>query len=219
MIESIRHFFDLIFDKSKSWGFKTATTISILGLLVLLDLGFGFSYDFQVINQLEQLEKIQVLKKEFKDEPKKLAKIKSLEEKTLSKEHYSDFFTRKFNDLITNETIPIDNGIEEKEINEDSKRSLFWMVITSNFFFVLIFPFLLFVPIFSRDGRKANSLVGWFASIILIGVIVSFVTWISYQIPLIDNNPKWNYIVNFIIHILFFGAIAKYSNSNDKQKN
>ena len=218
MIESIRHLFDLIFDRSKSWGFRTATTVSVIGLLLLADLIFGFTYNFQISNQINQLEQIQTLKECYKSEPEKLNKILTIERNILRKEHYSSYISRKFKDLLNAESLASDHKIEYEDEQVKNKRSLFWMVLTSNFFLALIFPFLLFIPLFSENGRKANALVGWFASIVLLSLLIAFITWISYQIPLIDNNAKWNYLLNFVIHLVFVAAMVKYSDKNKAQK-
>jgi hypothetical protein len=90
------------------------------------------------------------------------------------------------------------------------------MTFTSNYLFVIILPFLIFLPLYNKDGRKASNLAGWFASLIMIGIFGAITTWIAYKIPIIWNNPIWNYVLNFLIHTIFWILIIK---GNEKNKN
>jgi hypothetical protein len=214
MIESFKHLINLLLDSSKSWGFKTAAIISIIGFLVLSDISLNISYNIHLNNKISQLEKIQSLKDSYLNDSDKLNKILSIEKSIINKEHYSDFLSRiisqisfiqKSNQNKNPTTIPI-NPI----------RSFFWMTLSSNYLIALFFPFLLFVPLYGKDGRTANGIVGWIASLILLTAIASLITWVSYQIPIILDNPVWNYVLNFVIHSLFLFLIIKIAKTNKK---
>lgn len=222
MIESIKHFFNLLFDNSKSWGFRTAAGISIIGFLVLTDLVLNFSYNLHTNNKINQIEKIQNIKNNYKSDSLKLNKIISLENKVLNKEHYTEFLSRNLSNISFKSDIKDQN---ENQANNETKttikpiRSVFWMAFSSNYLFALILPVLLFLPLYGKDSRTASGILGWFASLIMVGAIGAFVTWISYQIPLIDDNPIWNYVLNFLIHSLFLFLIIKLGNDKNKKTN
>lgn len=74
------------------------------------------------------------------------------------------------------------------------------MVFSSNYLLAIILPILLFLPLYSKDGRSGSAILGWFASLIMIGTVGVITTWISYKIPIIWNNVKYNYILNFLMH-------------------
>jgi hypothetical protein len=82
------------------------------------------------------------------------------------------------------------------------------MTISSSFLLVILFPFLIFLPIYNKEKQDKNTIVGWFAALIIIAGLIFFVTWTSYFIPVIMNNPVWNYILNFIIHITFVTILS-----------
>jgi hypothetical protein len=212
MIESIKHFFNLLFDNSKSWTFRAAAGISILGFLVLTDLLLNFSYNLHTNNKINQLEKIQSIKKDYKSDSLKLNKIVTLENKVLNKEHYTEFLSRNLS-KISFKTIIKDQNINQStnETITTTKpiKSLFWMAFSSNYLLAIILPFLIFLPLYNSDSRSGSGILGWFASIIVIGTMGALVTWISYQIPLIWNNPIWNYTLNFLVHTLFWILIFK----------
>ena len=217
MIESIKHFFNLLFDNSKSWTFRAAAGISILGFLVLTDLTLNFSYNLHTNNKIDQLEKIQSIKKGYKSDSLKLNKIVILENKVLNKEHYTEFLSRNMS------KISFMTDIKDQNLNQSTNettttikpvKSLFWMAFSSNYLLAILLPFLIFLPHSDRDSSPGTGILGWFASIIMIGTMGVLVTWISYQIPLIWNNPIWNYILNFLIHTLFWISIVKLYKKN-----
>ncbi len=221
MVESIKHFFSLLFDNSKSWTFRASAGISIIGFLVLTDIILNFTYYLHTSNKIIQLEKIQIIKKEYVSDSLKLETIISLEDKILYKEHYTEFLSRNLS------SISFGSEIIEQNINRDTyevistsnrSRSLFWMAFSSNYLLAIILPFLIFLPLYNKETRTGTGVLGWFASLIMIGAIGSLVTWISYQIPLILNNPIWNYVLNFLIHTLFWFLIIILGNKNKQTK-
>ncbi|MDX6748129.1 hypothetical protein SHK09_15130 [Polaribacter sp. PL03] len=221
MGDILKHFIDLIKDKTTSWGFKTALFISVIGLIFVSDFYLGFSYNYHLNNKIEQLGKISSLKQKYTTDSIILNGLSEMERKVFNNKHYSDKLSRLFlKDSIKSETSEIID--QNKPANNTPKtttkkpiRSIYWMSITSNYLLVIILPFLLLIPLFSKDGRTSNAIVGWFASLIMFGIIGSITTWISYQIPLILNNPIYNYAMNFSIHTLFWIIIIKLG----KEKN
>src|SRR5690606_4594704 len=99
MIESIKHFFNLLFDNSKSWTFRAAAGISIIGFLILTDIILNFSYNLHTNNKITQLEKIQIIKKDYKSDPLKFNKIVLIENKILNKEHYTELLYRNLSNI------------------------------------------------------------------------------------------------------------------------
>ncbi len=225
MGDIFKHFIDLIKDKTTSWGFKTAIFISVIGLIIASDFYLGFSYNYHLNNKIEQLEKISNLKKNYPNDSIILNGLSKMERKVFHKKHYSDELSRLFlKDTIKSEISEIidqNNPANNKPKTTTKKpiRSIYWMTFTSNYLFVIILPFLIFLPLYSKDGRKANAIAGWFASLIMFGIFGAISTWIAYQIPLIWNNPIWNYILNFLIHSLFWFLIIKLGNDKNKKTN
>ncbi len=222
MIESIKHFFNLLFDNSKSWTFRAAAGISIIGFLILTDITLNFTYNLHTNNKINQLEKIQKIKKDYQSDSLKLQKIVVLENKILNKEHYTEFLSRNLSNISFRPNNTDQNITQsENEIITTNKpiRSVFWMVLSSNYLLIIILPFLIFLPIYNKQTRTGTGILGWFASLVMFGAIGSLVTWISYQIPIFWNNPIWNYILNFSIHTLFLILIIKIGNEQNKKTN
>lgn len=93
------------------------------------------------------------------------------------------------------------------------------MVLSSNYLLAIMIPFVIFLPLYDKNSRSGNGIAGWISALAIFGGIISLITWISYQIPLIWNNPIWNYILNFLIHTLFWVLIIKLENDKNKKTN
>ncbi|MGJ8760580.1 MAG: hypothetical protein ACSHXA_08525 [Polaribacter sp.] len=223
MVDIFKHFIDLIKDKTTSWGFKTALFISIFGLIFVGDFYLGFSYNYHLNNKIEQLQKISNLKKNYQTDSIMLVGLSKMERKVFYKNHYSDELSRLFlrdsTKLETSKNIDQNNTNNNKPITITNKpiRSIYWMTFTSNYLFIIVLPFLIFLPLYSKDVRSASTIVGWFASLIMFGIFGTITTWIAYQIPIIWNNPIWNYILNFLINSLFWFLIIKLGNEKNKK--
>jgi hypothetical protein len=221
MIEGIKNIVELFLDKSKHWTLRAGVFISVIGVLFILDFTLDLSYNYYVSRKLENLEKIQILKKDYSADALKLRKILFLEEKIMSKKHYSEFIFPDFSfSSLKNSTIakttdqnPTKIVTPKIKTNKPNIRSYFWMLLSSNYLFVIVFVVMIFLPLTGKEQRTLKSISGWFAGLVVFSLIIIFVTWISFRIPLINNEPIYNYILNFIIHTIFIVLIAKNNNN------
>jgi hypothetical protein len=218
--KSITDFFS---DKTKSWGFKTATFISIIGFIFLVDVCFSFSYNYHINTKLENLKEIEHLKNAYANDSIKLVKIKELEHDIMYKEHYLNIALKRVRNISETYNTPSKNQeaitqtTEKEIINKTTDiRNIYWMVGSSNLLIVLVFPILLFLPLFGgKESRTGDLIIGVFATLILLGLFAVVTTWIAYKIPIILDKPFLNYILNFLIHSLFWLLVIK--NSSDKK--
>ena len=221
-LEFIKHIKELVFDSSTSWGTLIAKFISLLVLLVIIDISFNFTYNLHTSNKLSQLEKITSLKTEYKTDSTKTVEINRIENEIFVKEHYSEFLPRIWS------RISFKKEIKDQKINHNNTetitttkpiKSLFWMAFSSNYLLAIMIPFVIFLPLYDKNSRSGNGIAGWISALVMFGGMISLITWIAYQIPLIWNNPIWNYILNFLIHTLFWILIVKLGNDKNKKTN
>ncbi|MCK8143318.1 hypothetical protein MW871_15925 [Flavobacterium sp. I-SCBP12n] len=225
MIEEIKNIVELFLDKSKHWTLRAGVFISIIGVLFILDFSLDLSYNYYVNSKLENLEKIQILKKDYSKDTLKLKKILFLENKIINKKHYSEFIfpdlslpsfdfsyltksTPKINDKKPTKTIIVKSTIKKVNL-----RSYYWMLFSSNFLLVIVFVVMLFMPLYGKEQRTLKSISGWFAGLVSLSVMMFIITWVAFKIPLIGNNPIYNYILNAVIHIIFLIIVAKNNNN------
>jgi len=219
-LDFIKNIKELIFESSTSWGTLIAKLISLLVLLVVIDISFNFTYNLDTSNKLNQLEKIVSLKTEYKTDSIKTIELNRIENEIFSKEHYSESLPRIFSKIslpqFTNDQ-KINHNKNETTITTKPIKSLFWMAFSSNYLLAIIVPFLIFLPLYNKESRTGNGIAGWISSLVMIGGMIALITWIAFQIPLIWKNPIWNYILNFLIHTLFWFLIIKLGNDKNKK--
>lgn len=221
-LEFIKEIKELIFDSSASWGNVLAKFITLIVFLTIVDMSFNFTYNLQVSNKLSHLEKISILKTQYKEDSVKLIEIKKIENGIFEKEHYSEFFSRIFSKISFPQETRIQNTPQNNTPNIKTNKpifSLFWMAFSSNYALAIILPFLFFLPVYNKEIRTANGIAGWTASLVMIGGMIAIVTWISFQIPLIFDNPIWNYILNSLIHTSFWFLIIKFGKNKKTTAN
>ena len=172
MIEGIKNIIELFLDKSKHWTLRTGVFISIIGLLFILDFTFDLSYNYFINNKLDNLEKIQNIKKGYSADTLKLKKIAVFEYQILNKKHYTESLFFSFNSLknsITPNIIdqnPTNKTTPKTVTNKPNIRSYFFMLLSSNFLFLIVFTILIFSPLFDKELKSLKSLSSWFASLI-----------------------------------------------------
>jgi len=210
MIEVLKHIFDFAKDKSTSVGLKSGLVISIIAILIISDYHFNFSYNYYLNNKTEQLVSINNLKKIYESDSIKTKELTDIESKIFERTHYFelidnlDFSLPEFNFFKKSE------NIDETNINntviEKPTRSLFWMILSSNSFFILLIFALLVLPFTGSVHREIKNIMGSIAGMIVLIGVISLITWIAYKIPLIYNKPYLNYILNLILHspLLYF---------------
>lgn len=207
-------------DKSRSIGVKTALTISIFGLLILVDVGLNLSYNLSLNNKISQLERIQNLKQSYISDSLKLSEIKRLENEILANKHYSSFLRLDFSTSSQSFDTENQKANHRGEATLTSNKpaplsvSTFWMVLSSNYSLLLIWPILIFLPLFPDQTRQKGFFVGWVAMNIIWAGLITLTTVVAFQIPIISDNPTYNYWLNFVIHTLFLTLIILLSKKN-----
>ena len=81
--------------------------------------------------------------------------------------------------------------------------STFWMTFSSSYSLLIIWPILLFLPFLPDQKKQKGFFYGWLAMNIIWAGLITLITVIAFQIPIIAKNPTYNYWLNFVIHSLF----------------
>ena len=210
LLDRVLKFFE---NKAIHFGLRTSIFIISIFVLTTSDYYFNFSYDYHLNNKIEKLKSINSLKNIYKTDSLKLAELTELENRIFKRTHYSDrlrnldlsqinIFKKSDKTEIKRPVIKNDNTTINKPI-----RSLFWMIMSSSYFFVFTIIIMLILPFTGSVHREIKNILGSIAAIIIIIGIISLITWIAYKIPLIWNRPYLNYILNFILQSPFIYLI------------
>ena len=219
MFGDIKDIFELFLDRSRSLSQRAAFFIILVSLAFLVDYCFNISYSFYITNKLNNLESVNRLKTIYQRDTVQFEKLLIVENKLLNKQHYLDFISRQLSriDFISSKVPQTNHQINSVNNSPNNTiRSRFWMIISSNFFFVIFFLFFIFFPIYNKDVQDKNTILGWFAALIVITVLIVTITLIAYQIPILFHDPLWNYILNFIIHLFFISLLIRLATKSKK---
>jgi len=136
----------------------------------------------------------------------KLSELTELENRIFKRTHYSDRLRNldlsQFKMLKKSDTTEIKSPVIKNDNTTINKpiRSLFWMVLTSSYFFIILIIRLIILPFSGYPHNQLKNVLGAIAAIIILIGVVSFLTWVAYKIPLISSNhPYLNYIFNAIL--------------------
>jgi hypothetical protein len=211
---SIIHF---LTDKTRNLSSKALFIVFGIILLIFLDNTFSFSYYYNTSQKITQINEIN---EGLKDstfsviDKKKLIKMRTdiIEHKTL-KDRVYDYLTN-----LNFETPEEEVTKTIETIKLETKRNSRIHFITSSWWIILSFGiFAIAIPFILLSQRKDifNILLGFvfiegFAYLIalLLSKVFSF-------IPLIYNNPVYNYILNVILSgIILFTLLLVRKNNN-----
>ncbi len=209
-------FKDYILDKSKSLGKRFGMFLIIVIGLLTTDRITNFTYDIHVNNKINAIEKINQQKKEFKNDLVYFTQLNNFENEYKYRKHYYDYIKKYTNSslIFVRAVFSKDknNPKKSQETNNTTKntnhiRSDFWMFISANFNLIILGFFIFMTAFFIKENRK-NTILGLAIIFIMNILLMLFFNWLSYFIPVINNYPLWNYLINFGINILVIFAIA-----------
>jgi hypothetical protein len=206
----------ILIDKSKTIGQKSWRLLFAILILVSFDCAFNFTYDIHITNKLEKLEKVNNLKKEYKNDSLYMIQLSKLENKYRERKHYydcaSDYYFRFLNFSISlfqydNNDIIKSQTKNDNTITNNPIRSKFWMFVSSNLILIIL-GFMMIITMFVTKENKKATILGVLILLVLNISLMLIFNWLSYFIPIIYGKPYINYIINFAINLLIiFGFV------------
>lgn len=162
---------------------------------------FGLSYYYTTNRKIEQLKDITSL---LKDPSLDSASIKSLLRIRQSTLNRKNFFDRSLAYFVTDKEKaekakpqPVDSSQEIRAV-----KSRFWHFVTTNIVLLLLIIAVPFAP-FSQNNK--DDRIKAFGNVFLVEcifiVLLFFMSWLFGLIPIIANNPLYNYILNAALNV------------------
>ncbi len=205
LVNSIVHFFT---DNTRKLSNKVLASIILLFVIVFLDNTLSFSYYYNVKNKIEEVNRINIILKDstLEEENRNFLLVlkKDIIRRKTWKDKSWDFFTnlnfkKDSVNIIKYEVADI-NNVKTKKIKIE--RSYILHYITSNWFVIIIMVIMPFVLFFDEENSFINALtITVFLEVVLYGISWINAKFLSY-IPVIFNNPIYNYILNVLIVLL-----------------
>jgi hypothetical protein len=211
---SILHF---LTDKSRKISTKAIVIVLSLLLLAIIDNTFSFSYFYNTSNKVNQLQKISEILKDKTLDKTENEKILLLRKDILTHQTYKD----KIYNYLTNLDFDTTKKIDEAESNQIGQRNEYIHLLTSAWWLllpigllILLYPYI----IISERKQILNTTIGLIFLTGLSYLVSLLLSKIFSFIPLIDNNPIYNYILNFILSGLILLIITLMGNKVKKMK-
>lgn len=188
-------------------------------VLIIIDNTLSFTYNYNNSRKIEQIEKLNVVVTDTTLSSVEIMELKNLRNniinhKTWKDQIYNKLIAIDFKSKDTN-TIVIKNDtkLPKKERN-------YWIhFVSSSWLFVIVMLITPFIGLFDKKTSFSSSMI----AVVFIIPIFYGLSWIFAKtfsfIPIINNNPNINYIINSALHLLIFLFIGFIIKKNEKKKN
>ena len=210
----IQDFISLLFDKTKTLSLKIITVLSIIILVFIVNDILGLSYYYSTNQKLSQLKEIAALKKEYANQPDVLNEVLATEKSVITRQTIIEKFLRLFSEDKIDDKFS-DNSLNTENGNKtEASRSQLYHTLTSSWGLILIVLILPFA-FFSRK-QDLSLILGTLAALAMLSGFIWLSQFLLGLIPVIDNKPWINYILNFIIHSLVWIGFIYQTNKNKR---
>ncbi|MCE4563924.1 hypothetical protein INQ51_06340 [Maribellus sp. CM-23] len=117
----------------------------------------------------------------------------------------------------------IERIVSEQERNTEKRyRSKLWHTVTSSILFIilalLVFVLLLVFPFVTEKKDRFNTVVGILAFLPFLAFWIWLFQWLLGLIPVINNSPWINYLINILINALIVLGVSLYFGLKEEKK-
>lgn len=225
-MELFNSIFQFFTDNSKKISHKTILVLFSIFTILILDNFLSFTYYYNNEKKITQIESINKVIKDTTITTKERKMLFSLRDKIISHKTWKDNIWDFCTAIDFKNDIKLSPNINENKKNNDFKnfnkveRNYYIHYISSSWFFLLVILIVTFVGFSDKNTSFLTALM-----IILFFVIplFLFLGWIFAKIfsfiPIILDNPVYNYILNFILSLLLiilFGFLIDRINKKRK---
>lgn len=219
-MELINSIFVFFTDKTKKFSYKTIIILFSLILLVIIDNTLSFTYSYNASNKIEQIQKLNSIVSDTTLTSSEIDDLKDLRNDILNHKTWKDQLYNKIAEIdfkSKDGNKPVVKSDIPKTVNE---RNYWYHFISSSWILFLLMVIVPFVGLFDKKTSFISTIMAliFFITPIFYGLSWVFAKLFSF-IPVIDNNPNINYLVNAILHLLTFLLIGFFAKKFDKKKN
>lgn len=199
-----------------SFGKKAAFGLIILAGLWFSDWYTGFTKWYRIERKLEQIDKLEKIKKDYTLNDTIKIELYALEKEILEERRildldYLPFLGPENTSTSSDTTYTIPNATKNPNTNI---RNPYLHIVSSSFTFLLMF-LTLPLTIFSTKV-SGNTILGLIAVEIILIFLIFIYSYSFGLIPIISKDNIWiNYILNFILHwlsIILFAVLVTKAN-------
>lgn len=219
-MELVNSIFNFFTDRTKKFSHKTITIFIVVVLLIVIDNSLSFTYHYNNTRKIEEIEKLNFIVIDstlLKEEVLQLKELRSniINHKTWKDRIYDKIITIDFKTKDNNDVSIVKNDASKATSERD-----YWIHFISSSWILIILMIIMPLTIFF--DKSSFSLTSFLSIIFVVEPFFYGLSWTFAKafslIPIINNNPIYNYVLNSIIHLLVFLLIGFMSNKNKKIK-
>ena len=211
-MDIINNFFTFLTDKTRRFSHKATMIMSLLAILILVDNILGISYYYNNQNKIEQIQKISELIKNPSLDEKSKDELKQLRKDILHHKSLKDLTCDLISNISFDEDKPKVKHLEKLPKQSESsiptkQRNYYWHFISSSWFWLIL---MIGLPIAAIADKK-ESLGKNLLLLFLLEILLWFFAWLHAKllslIPIIWNEPLYNYFINVSISIILIAIV------------
>jgi hypothetical protein len=228
MIDFLKELLSFFVDNKRHYSAKVATFFVIICCVYLANDITGFNYYYNLNHRIEGITSINEILKDSTVVGKDKEQLIALRGEILSHKNTIDGFadkiknsyrSLKYRGVLTHSA---DNKviINESVAIKYASRNDFAFLITSSGLYVFLMILIIPIGVYAllKADNLSNTLIGIIAVEVMIGIPVVLSYYIFGLIPLIKNNWTWNYVLNFVLQIIFLSIISIAITTASKKK-
>ncbi len=217
-MELVNSVFNFFTDRTKKLSHKTITIFIVVAVLIVMDNTLSFTSHYNNIRKIEEVEKLNLIVIDSTLSKEEVIRLKELRNNIINHKTWKD---KLYDKIITIDFKTKDNdnvSVVKNDIPKTTNERSYWVhFVTSSWILIMIMIIMPFAVFFDK---KSSSLSSFLAIIFVIVPFFCGLSWVFAKafslIPVINNNPTYNYVLNAVIHLFIFLLIGFLSN---KKKN
>lgn len=189
-----------------------------LFVIIFIDNVLSFTFSYNNSNKIDQIEKLNSIVADTTLSSIEIKKLKSLRTNIIEHKTWKDQLYTK---LISIDFKSKDGDIPivKNDKQELKKERSYWIhFLSSSWIFCIIMVIMPFIGLFDK---KSPFLPTFIAIVFLIEPIFYGLSWLFAKgfsfIPVIDNNPNLNYILNAVLHLIIILMIGFIITKTEKK--
>lgn len=188
-------------------------------IIIIIDNTLSFTYSYNNSSKIEQIEKLNSIVSHTTLSNTEIYNLKTLRTNIINHKTWKD---QLYNKIIAIDFKSKDgnNPVVKDDKPQPKVERNYWIhFVTSSWLFTFI---MIIIPFIGLFDKKTPFLSTFIAVVFLIEPIFYGLSWLFAKgfsfIPVIDNNPNINYVINAILHLIIFLLIGLIIKKFEKKK-
>lgn len=196
----------MLFDDKHRLSFRAFILLSLIISLLVIDNYIGFSDYYNYEKKVAQIIQIETAIGNPRIDSATKVRLKRLETEIVERRSWLAYLPSLYSFAISKTSSRINQKTNPKSgkiIVEEVKINPLYQLLSAGLPFTLVIV-LAFLTAFFVDKIRLNTIIGFIAVMFIIQVPIALLAFVYSLIPIIDNRPYINYMINFVLSTALF---------------